>query len=328
MQISNFTTSSIISPSKSTAKAQNTEAFSFEQTQDLQSIKEQIQTWVDDPSKKPNELRISNSKSNLHTTPTLELMNIYNKANSLVWENSQKYSNVSEAQYNEAKNYLFNQIDEILLSTYLEEGGTDFFKSLLYQASIRNGFSVVDETYKNIETSAVDFVYASKSGNAEQILKATTKLDEDLTTLMWASDGLLPNFINFFALVEDKISENEFQKIIDSLAIMQSYIEDTFSIQKTGSITLKNGTIIRASEGENDQVNFEVILPQDKMDGLISNYINENFQTLLQIVKQQENSLERPKQAKITISNELLAELMKMSLEEKLGATIVDDLSF
>lgn len=309
------------SSSTTNTSSANAEQFSVE-TKDIQSIKKQIKTWVDDPSKKPNELRISNSESDLYATPTLELMNIYNKANSLVWENSQKYSNVSEAQYNEAKDYLFNQIDEILLSTYLEEGGSDFFKSLLYHASIRNGFNVVDETYKNIETSAVDFVYASKSGNAGQILQATTKLDEDLTILMGASIALLPNLTNFFALVEDKIPENELQKIIDSLSVMQSYSEDTFSIQKTGSITLKNGTIIRASVDENDRVSFEVILPQDKMDGLVSNYINENFQTLLQILKHQENLLEKQKQAKVTMSNDLLAKLMKMSLDEKFGADI------
>ncbi|WP_300744403.1 hypothetical protein, partial [Helicobacter sp. UBA3407] len=231
----------------------------------------------------------------------------------VVWESSKRYSNVSEEQYNEAKDYLFKQMDEILLSTYIEEGDSKLFSTLLIQATTRNSFATIKEATDNIESSATNFSYALSSGNKKDILKATAELEEDLGILSSADFLAMPNLTQFFTFAESKISQENMQTIINSLGIMRKFIDENLSIHKTGSITLRSGTMICRFSNDNGESTLEVSLSNTKIDNLFLYHTQQNFNTLLQMLESKEQTIQDSKQ----ISNMLLTQLLRKEKVKK-----------
>ncbi len=283
------------------------------QSQDIetikQQIKQQIETWIQNPSGAFDFDSDFLSPANIYSFAQNGRIN-----HDTEWESSKKYSNVSEEQYKEARDYLFWQMDEILLSTYLDEGGSKLFATLLIQATIRNHFADIDETTESIESSATNFVNALNSKDKKEILKATAELEEDLGTLSSADWLIMPNLTQFFTLADSKIPQENMQKIIDSLGVMRKFIDENLSIHKTGSITLRSGTTISKSVDDNDAITLKVSLSQNKMENLLLCHTQQNFNTLLQMSESKDKTTQDSKQ----ISDMLLAQLLRKENREKI----------
>ncbi|TLD81218.1 hypothetical protein LS70_007955 [Helicobacter sp. MIT 11-5569] len=285
--------------SRSVSVAQN-EGEDFD-AQRIKAIEQEIEKWLENPS------GIFDYTYSLAQTDSLYKNSKINE--SVEWESSKKFSSVGESQYQNAQDYLFGQINEILVTTYLSEGDSSFFATLLaYASAAKLAFANANKGLDSIEDSASCFVDATKSKDKNRILEAEKRLDEDLGKISSFSYLALPSLTNFFSIADGKIPQENMQKIIDSLGIMRSYIDENLALHKTGSITLKNGTTISGIIDDNGHKILKVSLQNNVANNLFLNYEYQNLDLLLKMQEQGENREFAQKQMSDTILTQLLQE--------------------
>ncbi|WP_104721606.1 hypothetical protein [Helicobacter mesocricetorum] len=229
-------------------------------------------------------------------------------------EYSQKFTNVSEESYQSAKAYIYKQMEDIALAVYEEEGKSDLFSMLMWDGGSMKFIDMAGDIKENeLESSAREFVASLKTTNKERIVEAQGKLEDNLVMLRAAHMIAFASVLRFFTLADTKIPAENFQKIKDSLGIMESYMRDNFLPNEQGIIKTKNGLIIESSEEKGIRT-LKITLPFDKVENLILNYKDKNHQTLLEMFEYKEKL---SKDSSINSKDSLIQTLLKESKEER-----------
>ncbi|TLE14944.1 hypothetical protein LS72_007900 [Helicobacter apodemus] len=228
----------------------------------------------------------------------------------VIEEHSQRFTNVSEERYQSAKAYIYQQMEEIALAVYEEEGKSEFFDTLIAEGAFRSFLDWAEDSKENrLESSAREFASSLKTKDKERIVKAQEDLEYELSIVQIASGGITTMWW-FFALADSKIPTENLQKIKDSLGIMKSYIQDNYDIS---NIKTKNGLIIESSVEKGIRT-LSVTLPFDKVENLILSYKEKNHQTLLEMFKYKEKL---SKDSSINSRDSLMQTLLKEGKEER-----------